>query len=834
MGTVISNPEYFRTDSNLDLTSNVAINKELRITNTHASNTITITVSDTQTIDIPAGETQEIFFDGTQHIVLNEIGTSASIQQHISQNVTSTNTVHGIRQGSGNGFDADTVDGMQASVFATKVTSGVENNIATLDSDGNIQDSGTAATKSGIRTLIEVSDTVTDGNDDLTTENAVYDHVTSRLSNSLTKSNLRSIVETSDVATDGEDGLITSNGAFDAVQGHANENITSSNAVHGITQGTGNGFDADTVDGMEASVFATKVTGGTENNFATLDSDGDIKDSGLSTTLSISATSTDSQIPSAEAVREYVLASGGTETPDGDPLPSGDILFADGQIGPTTSDNALPIEDSDNYSYEPAKIDIAGELYDNPFVKFSSTRGMKGIFQSFTNLVNQSVSAWSTTGTATISQEGEWIVVNNNSTALSTANSNIFNLSGTSYLGMVRIRIRNSDATTTRVDFAQIGNVDITWGSSRSILFTSPSSDINSQFISDNIVELVFSIDSTAQANNIRVTADPNNANRTVWISRIQAVDFGNSEPQYLPYYNGFNLAGNLTYYHLWGQQGTIEFWADIQFDYDTSNFYGFFDSRIGNGTDNDRITFYYTPTDDRLELVYSVGSTQYTFTTAVYTGTSWLSRGFHHFKITYDVSASANNALYIDGSTTTAFAVTPTPSGTLSIDRRIQIGFLNFSSVTAHLNGFIDDIRWSPTVDATNTHYTLSKPYYQTNKTYRGEYGLDAEGNVSARSLTTVEPLSLDFELLWEGNTTSSPITFTVGFYIVHVAFSTATTGTISLPVYFNGIDRADSPRYGAFDGVYLLISAAGVGTLVGSGTFTAPAFRTIRRFLN
>lgn len=43
--------------------------------------------------------------------------------------------------------------------------------------------------------------------------------------------------------------------AFSGVQSHIQAAITSSNAVHNIKQGSGNGFDADTVDGLHAAAF---------------------------------------------------------------------------------------------------------------------------------------------------------------------------------------------------------------------------------------------------------------------------------------------------------------------------------------------------------------------------------------------------------------------------------------------------------------------------------------------------------------------------------------------------------------------------------------------------
>jgi hypothetical protein len=54
-------------------------------------------------------------------------------------------------------------------------------------------------------------------------------------------------------------GHETPDGAQDKVDTHANKNITSSTAVHGITQGDGNGFDADKLDGKHWVNIASDI-----------------------------------------------------------------------------------------------------------------------------------------------------------------------------------------------------------------------------------------------------------------------------------------------------------------------------------------------------------------------------------------------------------------------------------------------------------------------------------------------------------------------------------------------------------------------------------------------
>lgn len=55
------------------------------------------------------------------------------VHDHLADDITSSNTVHGIRQGSGNGLDADKLDGMQPAAAATAST------IAQRDANGRAQ-----------------------------------------------------------------------------------------------------------------------------------------------------------------------------------------------------------------------------------------------------------------------------------------------------------------------------------------------------------------------------------------------------------------------------------------------------------------------------------------------------------------------------------------------------------------------------------------------------------------------------------------------------------------------------------------------------------------------
>ena len=59
--------------------------------------------------------------DNDAWLVLWDVSTDEvpkkKIDDHIADNITAANTVHGIRQGSGNGLDGDLLDGQEASDF---------------------------------------------------------------------------------------------------------------------------------------------------------------------------------------------------------------------------------------------------------------------------------------------------------------------------------------------------------------------------------------------------------------------------------------------------------------------------------------------------------------------------------------------------------------------------------------------------------------------------------------------------------------------------------------------------------------------------------------------
>lgn len=51
-------------------------------------------------------------------LTLFELTASGMTEDHIADNITDSNTVHGIQQGSGNGFDADKLDGVEGADYA--------------------------------------------------------------------------------------------------------------------------------------------------------------------------------------------------------------------------------------------------------------------------------------------------------------------------------------------------------------------------------------------------------------------------------------------------------------------------------------------------------------------------------------------------------------------------------------------------------------------------------------------------------------------------------------------------------------------------------------------
>ena len=454
-----------------------------------------------------------------------------------------------------------------------------------------------------------------------------------------------------------------------------------------------------------------------------------------------------------------------------EPLPEGDVLVFDGTVSSNDSRGGKPLQGFESFYFTPATLVIDDELYDNPFVKFPGLRGTKGIFENFPNQISQNYQEWSGFGGASRKGEGEWIVIENNATATDYVVSNAITASG-DYQTLWRMIIKNVDATTTNVNFSGIGDIDITWGSSRSVSYTSPTEDLNTQFISNDIIAIVVKHDATGASPHIRITSDPNNANRTVKVKEILAVNFGNETPWEFPFFEYERPADQLTYNHNWGQQGTVEFWAQITFGYDVADNRRLFNNTSGNALGINEITFLYSASADEFLLYMSNNNssiTSFQFITPTYNSSTFPSLGFHHFKLTYHTSDNSEVRLFIDGEQQTFTERNTTSlSGTFEFEPYIAIGHRNVGSPTEHWNGYITDFRWSPTIDTSNTHYHAGVPYYIPSKKYSkdGSYSRDEYGNLT---VTDIEGVNIpgEFEAIWDGNDAAPSIFLESGFYL-------------------------------------------------------------------
>lgn len=170
---------------------------------------------------------------------------NSNVTNHISSNITSLNAVHGILQGSGNGFDADTVDGAHISTTTT-----LGNSDALLP------------TQKAVKTYADGINSSLSGH--VSTTTSVHGSTSEAIANRLMirDSGGRSKIVAPIVELD-----IANKGYVDAVDttlsSHTSSVITNENSVHGIMQGSGNGFDADRLDGEEGTDFhnSTKLTG---------------------------------------------------------------------------------------------------------------------------------------------------------------------------------------------------------------------------------------------------------------------------------------------------------------------------------------------------------------------------------------------------------------------------------------------------------------------------------------------------------------------------------------------------------------------------------------------
>lgn len=459
-----------------------------------------------------------------------------------------------------------------------------------------------------------------------------------------------------------------------------------------------------------------------------------------------------------------------------DPLSEGDVLFFDGTISSNDSRGSKPIQGFERFYFTPATLVIDDELYNNPFAKFPGLRGIEGVFENFPNQISQNYQEWTGFGGASRKGEGNWIVIENNGTATDYVSSNAITASG-AFQTLWRMIIKNVDATTTNVNFSGIGDINITWGSSRSVSYTSPTEDLNTQFISDNIIAIVVTHDATGASPHIRITSDPNNANRTVKVKEILSVNFGDATPWEFPFFEQERPTDQISYYLDWGQQGTLEFWANVNFNYNTPSDHFLFDNRTGDSSNIGAIIFFYQGSTNEFVLqLHDIAGERDEFKTTAYTSGTWIGRGWTHFKITYSTTVQSNNAMYIDGSAD-LLTVKGTLDGTYSFNPRINIGHAYFSNVDGQWNGYITDFKWSPTLDTSNTHYYAGMPYYIPSKTYSkdGSYSRDKYGNLT---VTDIEGVNIpgEFEIIWEGNDGAPDIYLESGFYLMQFSETNAT----------------------------------------------------------
>ena len=843
MGTIVSNSEYFRTDADIDVSSNVAVNKDIRVTNFHATNSITVTLTDTQTYNVVAGETVDLFYDGTSYIRLNESGVSDALTAHINSTGSSSTTVHGINQGLSTS-DTPTFPQLELN-HATNDTElffqeGDNNryrlrydvsanilDVSRYNDDGSFRQTALTLHRNsnGDMTLNGAFNcySINTGHGDYeigqnlrTTDNVNFYDI--GCSSSGSGSSFLKFMNESDRAFDivydptpdylyfqtrEDDG--TFRDGFMSVPRSANSAISINRPVQisGLLEVAddieirSNGTDTFGLlkyqdDGIDRFFLSHNISNDSLQVVSRND-DGTFRDTAISIprtndaeitidrpvqingdldlqsnnitsgqfqgadkVTAITTSPTDAELPTAQAVQEYVTAATG-QTITGDAIPAGSKLISDGTPAVYTSDFDYPI--LPNTSFVPSTIEVDNLYYDNTNnVKFVGQRWMKGIFDEYTNVIDNNVLPTPGSNCTVSFDEDGWIRVEATATSSdSNTTAATYSFSAFSTVGAFSCLIKRGGSTPmTQIGSAGTNsgvNIEVNW-STKSIVYQSSTVDVSkSFFLSDDIV-FISGVGANSGSTILRLYAEDYGSATSGNYSLYKQISLTDTIYP-TPYVDGTHVQDNLSYNLDWGSEGTLEFWIDIQHEYNPPADLIYFGNRIYDSTLNNVIQLYYDTSNANFVIsLRNSSGTGYNFTTDAYTSGTWLSRGFHHFKIIYSTTNNANVQLRIDGGDDD-ISTRPTLSGTFDFLPYITIGSrIPTTGPTALINTLIDDILWQPTVDTSSTHYTGGNPYVKGNKTYgaNGNFSVDEQGNVVASSFRDNEDLNF-FDPLPEGD---------------------------------------------------------------------------------
>ena len=842
MGTIVSNSEYFRTDADIDVSSNVAVNKDIRVTNFHATDSITVTLTDTQTYNVVAGETVDLFYDGTSYIRLNESGVSDALTAHINSTGSSSTTVHGINQGLSTS-DTPTFPQLELN-HATNDTEMFfqegDNNryrlrydvsanildVSRYNDDGSFRqtaltlhrDSHGDMTLNGAFNCYSINTGHGDyeiGQNLTTTSNVnfydigcssggsgssffkfmnetnrafdiVYDptpeylYFQTREDDGTFRDGFMSVPRTStgtidinrpvdiggllevtgdiEIRSDGTDTFGLLKYQDDGIDRFFLSHNISNDSLQIVSRN-----DDGTFRDTAISIPRTNDSEITIDRPVQINGDLDLQSNNITSgqfqgadkVTAITASPTDAELPTAQAVQEYVTAATG-QTITGDAIPAGSKLISDGTPVVYTSDFDYPI--LPNTSFVPSTIEVDELYYDNTNnVKFPGQRWMKGIFDEYTNVIDNNVLPTPGTNCDVSFDEDGWIRVE------ATAASSASNTTAASYsfptfstVGAFSCLIKRGGSTP----MSQIGsagsnsgvNIEVNW-STKSIVYQSSTVDVSkSFFLSDDIV-FISGVGANTGSTILRLYAEDYGSATSGNYSLYKQISLTDTIYP-TPYVIGTHVQDNLSYDLDWGNEGTLEFWVDIQHEYNPSAVIVYFGNRIYNSTANNVIQLYYDNSSRKyiIWLGNSAG-TNHNFTTDAYTSGTWIGRGFHHFKIIYSTTNNANVQLRIDGGDDD-ISTRPTLTGTFDLLPYLTIGSrIPTTGPIAILNSLIDDILWQPTVDTSSTHYTGGNPYIKSNKTYgsNGNYSVDEQGNVVGTSFRENNQIEF-FDILPDG----------------------------------------------------------------------------------
>ncbi len=408
----------------------------------------------------------------------------------------------------------------------------------------------------------------------------------------------------------------------------------------------------------------------------------------------------------------YKLITSGEAPTYGEELESGE-LFLDGTDSLTSSDNRKPVVD--NVDFIPAVETIDGIDYEPAESKWPGDRGTYGFFGEYENVIG---TATQTLNNATLTEEGGWNRVDQVSdTALGAINYTYSALSTHGYFMVIMRRgdVNNSD------DLIEVGAgyCTISWGSK--IFAFHSLTDKGSYTIGDNIAVFRFITQTTGETKlNIRASGVAFSAGHLEYSYFMNPMVVDLDYP--VPYTPGTHEANKLQFDKDWAtsDEWTIEGWVYFN---NSGTSKRFFDTRANSSDTNAVLITSLSSNIGDITFIDSGATTSFTINN--FTISHWM-----HLKIIIKGGIGAD--VYVDGGAVQSFSNTDILLEEYA--KSIVIG--NTAAYDRETQGYISDIRITPTADTSTDHYDSGLPYYNPDKTYgkNALWSIDDKGHFSGQ----------------------------------------------------------------------------------------------------